>query len=130
MDKGCKFFSFLSLLAVLIFFHSARGASPPFKVFTIENGLVHDSVNKIVCDSRDFLWFCTVEGLSRFDGYGFTNYGVADGLPHANVKTFLETREGDYLFGTGGGLARFDPEHSHFVPIYTGEMESEKVITA
>src|ERR1044072_4340905 len=118
MNKGCKFFSLLSLLAILIILHSARGASPPFKVFTIENGLAHDSINRIVCDSRGFLWFCTAEGLSRFDGYGFINYGVADGLPHANVKNFLETREGDYLFGTGGGLARFVPETLHFVSLY------------
>jgi hypothetical protein len=32
-------------------------------------------------DSRGFLWFCTNEGLSRFDGYGFTNYSTDQGLP-------------------------------------------------
>jgi len=131
MDKGCKLFSLLvSLLAVLTFIHSARGESPSCKVFTIENGLAHDCVNRIVRDSRGFLWLCTAEGLSRFDGYGFVNYGVTNGLPHANVKTFLETLEGDYLFGTQDGLAQFDPLNSSFVRIYTGERESEKSITA
>jgi len=57
-----------------------------------------------VRDSRGFLWFCTQEGLSRFDGYSFTNYGVDQGLPHPTVNDFLETRNGELWVGTNGGL--------------------------
>jgi hypothetical protein len=38
-----------------------------------------------------FLWFCTGEGLSRFDGYRFTNYTTDQGLPAAAVNDLLET---------------------------------------
>lgn len=84
--------------------------SPPFKVYTTEEGLAHDYVNKIVRDSHGFLWFCTAEGLSRFDGSRFKNFTQNEGLPHRNVNDFFETRDGTLLVGTSAGLAVFDPK--------------------
>ena|SRR5215475_9314925 len=46
----------------------------PIKIYTTADGLVRDEINRIVQDSHGYLWFCTAEGLSRFDGYKFTNY--------------------------------------------------------
>ncbi len=83
---------------------------PPFKVFTTEEGLAHDSVNKIVRDSRGFLWFCTAEGLSRFDGTRFTNFTQDQGLPHRNVFDLLETHDGTFLIATSAGVSVFDPK--------------------
>jgi signal transduction histidine kinase/ligand-binding sensor domain-containing protein len=88
---------------------STRAERPPYKAYTTAEGLAHDSVNKIYCDSRGFLWFCTAEGLSRFDGYRFKNYGQEQGLPHRNINDFLETRDGTYFVGTSSGLAIFNP---------------------
>jgi PAS domain S-box-containing protein len=83
----------------------------PVKPYTITEGLAHDDINKIVRDSRGFLWFCTADGLSRFDGYRFTNYGVKDGLIQQHVTHLLESRQsGAYWVATqGGGVGRFDP---------------------
>lgn len=82
----------------------------PLKFYTTADGLPHNSINRIVRDSRGFLWICTSDGLSRFDGYTFTNFGVEQGLPNGNVTDLLETRDGHYWVATSGGLARFDPE--------------------
>src|SRR5437868_1832669 len=89
---------------------STRGERLPLKAYTTADGLAHNVINKIVRDSRGFLWFCTSEGLSRFDGYSFTNYGTAQGLPHPSVNDLLETRSGDYWVATNGGLVRFNPQ--------------------
>jgi ligand-binding sensor domain-containing protein len=70
---------------------SARAERLPLQAYTTAEGLPHNEINKIVRDSRGFLWFCTGDGLSRFDGYSFTNYGTAEGLPHGRVTDFLET---------------------------------------
>jgi ligand-binding sensor domain-containing protein len=86
-----------------------RAERLPIKVYTTADGLAQNAVNRIVRDSRGFLWFCTDEGLSRFDGYTFTNYTTADGLPHPVVASFLETRSGVYWVGTYSGLCRFNP---------------------
>ena len=81
----------------------------PLKAYSTADGLAHNSVNRIVRDSAGFLWFCTASGLSRFDGYTFTNFGVDQGLPHSDVTDFLETRTGEYWLGTKAGLVRFNP---------------------
>ncbi len=87
----------------------ARAGPLPIRVYTTEQGLAHDHVNRLYLDSRGFLWICTDEGLSRFDGNHFVNYTVAGGLPHIHVNDMLETRSGGYWFATDGGVTRFDP---------------------
>jgi PAS domain S-box-containing protein len=82
----------------------------PIKTYTTADGLPRDHINRIVQDSRGFLWFCTSEGLSRFDGYKFTNYGTESGLPSRVVNDFLQARNGFYWVATNGGLCRFIPD--------------------
>jgi hypothetical protein len=82
----------------------------PIKTYTTADGLPRNLINRIVRDSRGFLWFCTGDGLSRFDGYTFKNYGTEHGLPHPFVNDFIETRNGTFWVATnGGGVARFNP---------------------
>ena len=88
---------------------SAHAERLPLKSYTTADGLARDQIIRIVRDSRGFLWFCTAEGLSRFDGYAFTNYTTANGLPNRSVRDLLETRSGVYWIATGGGVVRFDP---------------------
>ena len=91
---------------------SAYSAHLPVRIYTTADGLPRDQINKIVKDSRGFLWFCTFEGLSRFDGYNFTNYSIDQGLPDRSVNDLLETRGGAYWIATGNGVSRFDPTGS------------------
>src|SRR3984893_1951256 len=102
-------YSFMTCL-LLVFTSSvvALAERLPIKTFTVADNLAHNEINKIVRDSRGFLWFCTADGLSRFDGYGFTNYSTNEGLPHPYVNDVLETRTGEYWLATNGGLVRFD----------------------
>ena len=122
-------FLVVALLAGLI---PIRAERLPIKIYTTADGLAHNRVNKIVRDSHGFLWFCTADGLSRFDGYSFTNYSTDQGLPHRTVTDFLETRKGEYWIATAAGLVRFNPnaapEHrviyatqtaSHLRPMFT-----------
>lgn len=84
----------------------ALGSELPVRVYSTSDGLSNSSVNRIVSDSHGFLWFGTSDGVSRFDGYGFLNFGVADGLSHRRVNDVLETRGGDFWIATGGGVCR------------------------
>ena len=65
------FLPVIVFLCVCLFAAQAAAERPPFKIYTTEENLAHDSINRIVRDARGFLWFCTAEGLSRFDGYKF-----------------------------------------------------------
>src|ERR1044072_1595449 len=87
------------LVLILILTGTVKSEHLPIKTYTTADGLAHNMVNRIVRDSRGFLWFCTLEGLSRFDRYSFTNYGIAQGLPSAIINDLLETREGFYWIG-------------------------------
>ncbi len=107
--KGRTVFCVLFLLLLLIC-SSAQAERLPIKTYTTADGLPRDHINRIAQDSRGFLWFCTSEGLSRFDGYKFTNYGVEQGLPSRTVYDFLETRDGLYWVATDKGLCRFVPD--------------------
>ncbi len=104
----------LGLLLTLLLGTPGRALAErlPIKTYTTTDGLASDGVNRIVKDSRGFLWFCTSEGLSRFDGYKFTNYGVEQGLPDRRVNDLLETHSGVYWVATDRGLCRFNPSAS------------------
>jgi len=85
-----QFFALLLAFAVL-----GRAEKLPLKIYTAAEGLAHNSVNRIVRDSHGYLWFCTSEGLSRFDGYEFHNYGRRHGLPHRLINDVVQRRSGE-----------------------------------
>src|SRR5437763_5446722 len=117
-----RVFYFLVLFSVqsLVFACAMLGlaASPayaqhlPVRTYTTADGLAHNLVFRVVRDSRGFLWFCTREGLSRFDGYRFTNYTTDQGLPHGDITDLVETRRHVYWVATVAGLYRFNPDSS------------------
>lgn len=97
------------ILPVLFLTFSSSAERLPIKTYTVADGLLRDFVYRIKQDSCGFLWFCTAEGISRFDGAGMTNFTASDGLPNRVVTDFLETRNGTIYIATHGGLARLNP---------------------
>src|SRR5438128_1125689 len=99
------------LLLSLPLFASGIGQAEqlPVRTYTTADGLPRDYVLRIVRDSHGFLWFCTGDGLSRFNGYEFTNYGVEHGLSNPRVNDLLETRSGVFWVATENGVSRFNP---------------------
>ena len=114
--------AFISIVAVTFCHLSARAERLPVKTYTVADGLLRDGVRRIRQDSRGFLWFCTADGLSRFDGHGFTNFRAEDGLPDRHVNDILETRSGIYLIATDAGVAQLNPRgvrNSKENPLFT-----------
>jgi signal transduction histidine kinase/ligand-binding sensor domain-containing protein len=98
------------LLLLLLSLTSVLAERLPLKVYTTADGLGSSSIIYIMRDSRGFLWFCTRDGLSRFDGIRFTTYRIGRNPSYPTINHILETRKGDYLIATsGGGIYRFDP---------------------
>src|SRR5262245_19645367 len=93
---------------LLVAVTAAHAERLPIRYYTVEDGLAHARVRRIVRDSRGFLWFCTIDGLSRFDGSEFVTYRTPDGLPDPWVTDLLTTRDGTYWVATNAGVARFD----------------------
>src|SRR5262245_62120721 len=104
---------FVPVFVLAICWSQPHAEQLPVKTYTTADGLGRDQINRIVQDSHGFLWFCTVEGLSRFDGYKFINYTTANGLPSNYITDLLETRDGTYLIATPNGLSEFNPRRPH-----------------
>jgi signal transduction histidine kinase/ligand-binding sensor domain-containing protein len=100
--------AYLSLSVVLVSSSFVRSEHLPVKVYTSADGLGSSFIDYLMRDSRGFMWFCTRDGLSRFDGSQFVTYQVGDeGSP--GVETIFEARNGVYWIGTTGGMYRFNP---------------------
>ena len=63
-------------------------AEPPFRYYSVADGLTQSEVYDIAQDRAGFLWFSTQRGLNRFDGREFEALTIADGLP-SNTLTAL-----------------------------------------
>ena len=61
---------------------AAGGAEPPFRFYTVLDGLTQSEAYDIEQDRAGYLWFTTARGLNRFDGSNFDNFTIADGLPN------------------------------------------------
>src|SRR5262245_20262088 len=102
----------LFLLLLISGSFSVKAERLPVRSFTTADGLAHERVLRVVRDSLGFLWFCTVDGLSRFDGYRFTTYRAEDGLPDAAVNDLIETKQSIYWIATDKGLVRSNPRQN------------------
>ena len=75
--------------------------------YSVAQGLAHNHVQAIHQDSHGYIWIATFEGLSRFDGYRFTNYGRREGLENTLVNDVTEDRLKRLWVATNGaGVAR------------------------
>ena len=97
-----------ALLALLCFVSSALAERLPSTIFTTRDGLPHNTIRCVEPDSRGYLWFCTPEGLARFDGAVFRSYTTADGLPANSVTAIKERPDGTYWVAANDRLCLFD----------------------
>jgi signal transduction histidine kinase/CheY-like chemotaxis protein/ligand-binding sensor domain-containing protein len=91
-----------------------------FRKLSLQNGLSQNTVRAILKDKRGFMWFGTVDGLNRYDGYRFYTYkvdkNVKGSILNNGVNTLYEDNSGTLWVGTnGGGLARYDPDSDSFI---------------
>jgi ligand-binding sensor domain-containing protein len=117
------------LIALLSGIAPSKAEQLPIHTYTTADGLARDRVYKIVSDPRGFLWFCTYDGLSRFDGYEFVNYSIEHGLPHRLVFDLLITRKGEYWAATNNGVARFNPLAATSGPKFRSYIPTQRPIS-
>src|SRR5262245_42792229 len=85
------------------------GEHLPVKIFNSADGLGSSFVDYIMRDSRGFMWFCTRDGLSRFDGSQFVTYHLVAKNSPPGIENIYEARDGSYWITSVGGTYRFDP---------------------
>lgn len=87
----------------------ARAERLALQFYTSADGLGSSFIDYVMRDSQGFLWFCTRDGFSRFDGNSFTTYLVGDENASPSSERILESRSGTFWFVNKSGLYRYDP---------------------
>lgn len=85
--------------------------------YTAADGLADSYIFNVYQDSQGFLWVGTVNGLSRFDGSSFVNYGYASGLPNLRVDAVYEDHNKRVWVGTRRGIAEVRGGHCVVYPM-------------
>ncbi|MDI1233904.1 MAG: two-component regulator propeller domain-containing protein [bacterium] len=71
---------------------------PFYSNFNINNGLLSNRIYNIIEDRNGFIWACTEQGVSRYDGVAFTNFTTKQGLPDNEVLSLFEDSKGRIWF--------------------------------
>ena len=79
-----------------------------FQNYNVQQGLIQSQVIAITQDHFDNLWFCTLGGISRFDGKVFTNYSETDGLLSNYANSIMADHDSNIWIGTAFGVSRFN----------------------
>jgi len=89
-----------------------------FTHLDINNGLSHNQVNCIFKDSRGFMWFGTMSGLNRFDGYTFKIYrhdpDDSSSINDNYINAIAEDHLGRLWINTRTALSIYDPATESF----------------
>jgi len=94
-----------------------------FEHFSPDQGMSAYIALCVYQDKTGYLWFGTLRGLDRYDGYNFKIYknepGNLNTIANASVNTLYEDKEGNFWVGTSSGLDKFDrvkETFTHFTP--------------
>src|SRR6266481_5507152 len=107
-----------------------EGKDIRFARISSSQGLSQVRVSDIVQDDQGFIWFGTINGLNRYDGYNFKVFKHdperQESLSGVFIYSLFKDRAGTIWVGTDKSLDRFDPltekfSHYHFdVPDSSG----------
>lgn len=83
-----------------------------FEHYTTKQGLSQNAVYNILQDRKGFLWFCTQDGLNRFNGYEFRvfrhNAYDTTSLCHSFINRIYQDSKDRIWVCTEGGLALYN----------------------
>ena len=96
--------TFKTLIAFLLISRTWAGAQELSHIqFTVKDGLPGSAIYQSLQDKSGFIWFCTDQGVSRFDGRTFRNFSKKDGLPDNEiVKLYQDSRGNIWLISLKG----------------------------
>jgi len=100
-----------------------------FRRFSTEDGLSQTMVTQILQDDQGFIWFASLYGLNRYDGYKFKVFKHEPGRPSSlsgvhNYSLFKD-HSGVLWIGCEEFLDRFDPVTERATHYRIGDAEGE-----
>jgi ligand-binding sensor domain-containing protein len=104
-----KLKAFLFVFLMQFTLHAVKAQSTQFRFshLDINAGLSHNQVNCIYKDKKGFMWFGTLSGLNKYDGYSFKSF--------KHVAGDSTTLDDDYIVSINPG-----PENKLWIETRTG----------
>lgn len=108
-----------------------RNPSLRFGHLGLQEGLSNSVVTSAVQDSRGFLWFGTLDGLNKYDGYQikvFRHYADDENSISDNIIYQIAVDStGDLWIGTDDGLNRFNPIMEKFEHFQHNSVDTDSI---
>lgn len=103
---------------VIPFFSFSRQQPYHFEHLTVADGLSHNKVQCILQDKQGYMWFGTIYGLNRYDGYNFRKFENIPGdtlTPgNNNVVSLYQDSDEIIWIGTSTMLSSYNPAKETF----------------
>ncbi|UYQ94864.1 response regulator [Chitinophaga horti] len=117
----------LILLLFVRLYVAAQTDPFPFSRADITQGLSNNQVNNILQDSKGFMWFSTMSGLNRYDGYEFKvfRHDLRDSATISDdIVTRLSEGPGGLLWVSAGSTQNlYDPRTEKFIRNTAAELQ-------
>ena len=121
------------LTANAVFLSIIFSSQIEFERYTIDDGLSQNTVQKVMQDSRGYIWLGTQGGLDRFNGYEFVHYESESSdsttIPFGYIWSIEEDKNGIMWLGTQqGNVGWFNPysEEAGEINIYKNNPNIKK----
>ena len=102
-----------------------------FKNYFVDDGLAQSQVVEIESDDEGNIWLATNGGgVDCFDGIDFFNYGLANGLPHHQVKDIFIDGDKVWVGLQKGGVCVIDNGEIHQLSNIELQKSTISIITA
>lgn len=116
--KFILLYSIIGIIVLPLILH-AKQNEIRFEHINTQNGLIDPSVTNIIQDQQGFMWFATLTGLVKYDGYYFTNYTYdpsdSNSISYPYIWKLYIDREGFLWIGISlGGLNKLDLKTGRF----------------
>ncbi len=117
------------ILPICILFASVSSLSANiYKKYDVRSGLSGNCVRSILQDSIGYMWFATQDGLNRFNGIEFTNYGHSSengGNSYMNIVTICRHQDNNHIWvASTEKLYLFDSHEEKFA-VFNKQTEDE-----
>ena len=121
---------FLIWVVLLLQALSVFAQSEHYNFFKLDTytGLSNNQVNAILKDQDGFLWFGTMSGLNRYDGYSYRvfrkNYNDSSSLLNNSIQSLYELPDGKIWVVTMGGTCIYNSHTEKFDTDQNGYLHS------
>ncbi|MFC3333638.1 two-component regulator propeller domain-containing protein [Flavobacterium palustre] len=126
MKKTIIFWMLLLFISQL---SHAQYSNLKFENFDTNKGLSSSTSVEIFQDSDGFLWFGTIDGLNKYDGYEFEIYrpiiNDIHSISNNRINAITQDGKGYLWVGTSNGLNVFDKKSQKFYRIHLYKKKTE-----